>query len=79
MSEWGMYIELEESKCEGMIRLRDISGDYFTYDEDNYQVIGNNTKTTINLGQKLIIKVKEADLVRKRLDFELVDFAEVED
>lgn len=76
MSEWGIYVELEESKCEGMIRLRDISGDYFTYDEDNYEVVGNNTKTKINLGQKLIIKVKEADLVRKRLDFELIDFAE---
>jgi len=76
MSEWGIYIELEENKCEGMIRLRDIAGDYFTYDEDNYQVVGNNTKTKINLGQRLLIKVKEADLVRKRLDFELIDFAD---
>ncbi len=76
MSEWGIYVELDGSKCEGMIRLRDISGDYFTYDEENYQVVGNNTKTRINLGQKLLIKVKDADLVRKRLDFELIDFAE---
>lgn len=76
MSEWGIYVELENSHCEGMIRLRDISGDYFTYDDENYQVIGNNTKATINLGQKLIIRVKEADLVRKRLDFELVEVKE---
>ncbi len=76
MSEWGLYVELEESHCEGMIRLRDISGDYFVFDEDNYQVIGHNTQQKINLGDKLVIKVKEADLVRKRLDFELIEVLE---
>lgn len=78
MSEWGIYVELEESHCEGMVRLRDISGDYFMFDEDNFQVIGHNTRQKLNLGDKVVIKVKEADLVRKRLDFDLVGIYEEE-
>jgi exoribonuclease R len=76
MSEWGVYVELEESKCEGMIRLRDLQGDYFYFDEDNFQVVGNNSGAVINLGAKLRIKVLEADLVKRRLDFGLVEVLE---
>lgn len=76
LSEWGIYVEIEDNHCEGMIRLRDLSGDYFTFDEENYRVVGHNTGKTVNLGDKLRIQVKEADLVRRRLDFELVDYVE---
>lgn len=76
MSEWGVYVELEDSKCEGMIRLKDLAGDYFMFDEENFQVKGHNTGVVINLGAKLKIKVLEADLVKRRLDFALVEVLE---
>tara|TARA_B100000508_G_scaffold135364_1_gene127055 strand:- start:14794 stop:16941 length:2148 start_codon:yes stop_codon:yes gene_type:complete len=76
MSEWGVYVELEDSKCEGMIRLRDLSEDYFTFDEKNFQVVGQRTGSVINLGAKLKVKVLEADLGNRRLDFGLVEVLE---
>jgi ribonuclease R len=76
MSEWGFYVEVEETKCEGMVRLKELEGDYFYFDEANFQVIGHNTKAVINLGAKVNIRVKKADLERKRLDYELVEILE---
>jgi len=73
VTEWGIYVELEENKCEGMIRLKDLHGDFFHFDQPNYRVIGNNSGKIINLGDRLNIRVKNADLVRRQLDFELID------
>lgn len=72
VTEWGIYIEINENKCEGMIRLREISGDYYFFDEQNYRIIGHNTKRIYQLGDTITIRVKEADLANRRLDFELV-------
>lgn len=72
VTEWGMYVELLESKCEGMISLQDIESDYFITDRENYCVVGQASGETYRLGDLIKIRVKNADLVKKQLDFQLV-------
>lgn len=71
VSEWGIYVEIIENKCEGMVRLREISGDYFTFDENLHRIVGHNTGKIYQLGDAVEITVKEADLANRRLDFML--------
>ncbi len=72
VTEWGMYIEIIENKCEGMVRLRDISDDFYTLDEKNYAIIGQRKKKVYQLGDEVKIKVKNVDLTKKQIDFTLV-------
>lgn len=72
VTEWGMYVEIIENKCEGMIRLRDISDDFYTLDEKNYAIIGQRKKKVYQLGDDVRIKVKSVDLTKKQIDFSLV-------
>ncbi|RYE20383.1 MAG: S1 RNA-binding domain-containing protein, partial [Sphingobacteriaceae bacterium] len=72
VTEWGMYVEIEENKCEGMIRLRDITDDFYTLDEKNYAIIGQRKKKIYQLGDEVQIKVKSVDLTKKQIDFSLV-------
>ncbi|MGV8879728.1 MAG: ribonuclease R [Sphingobacteriaceae bacterium] len=72
VTEWGMYVEIEENKCEGMIRLRDISDDFYTLDEKNYAIIGQRKKKVYQLGDEVNIRVKTVDLAKKQIDFTLV-------
>ncbi|OCX53534.1 ribonuclease R [Mucilaginibacter sp. PPCGB 2223] len=72
VTEWGMYVEIVDNKCEGMIRLRDISDDFYTLDEKNYAIIGQRKKKTYRLGDEVRIKVKNVDLTKKQIDFTLV-------
>ncbi len=72
VTEWGMYVEIEENKCEGMIRLRDITDDFYTLDEKNYAIIGQRKKKVYQLGDEVQIKVKSVDLTKKQIDFSLV-------
>ncbi|NCD70188.1 ribonuclease R [Mucilaginibacter agri] len=72
VTEWGMYVEIIENKCEGMIRLRDISDDFYTLDEKNYAIIGQRKKKVYQLGDEVRIKVKTVDLTKKQIDFSLV-------
>jgi ribonuclease R/exosome complex exonuclease DIS3/RRP44 len=76
VTEWGIYVEIIENKCEGMVRLRDINGDHYEFDQETYSIIGKNTKHQITLGDEVIVKVKNADLVRKQLDFYLIGVKE---
>jgi ribonuclease R/exosome complex exonuclease DIS3/RRP44 len=71
VTEWGIYVEIVENKCEGMVRLREISGDYFTFDEGQHRIVGHNTGKIYQLGDEVNIVVKSADLANRRLDFEL--------
>ena len=71
VSKWGIFVEIIENKCEGMIRLKDMNQDYFYLDEDNYQVIGNNTNQKYKLGDEIYIKIKNADFKKREIDFEL--------
>ena len=72
VTQWGIYVEIVENKCEGMIRLSDIKSDHFEFDQDKYAVIGKKTKQEITLGDEIYVRVKNADLVKKNLDFTLV-------
>ena len=69
VTEWGMYVEIIENKCEGMVRIRDISGDYYTFDQENYALVGERTKNKYQLGDQVQVKVKKADLLKRHLDF----------
>ncbi|MBS7565054.1 ribonuclease R [Mucilaginibacter sp. Bleaf8] len=72
VTEWGMYVQIIENNCEGMIRLRDISDDFYTLDEKNYAIIGQRKKKAYQLGDEVQIKVKNVDLVKKQIDFSLI-------
>ena len=76
VTDWGIYVEIEENKCEGMVRIRDIKDDYYKFDQDEYALIGETTKNSYQLGEEVIVKVKNADLVKKHLDFRLIGKAE---
>lgn len=69
VTEWGIYVEIMENKCEGMVRIRDIKDDYYTFDDKQYALVGEVSKNVIQLGDEVIVKVKNADLVKKQLDF----------
>ncbi len=72
VTEWGIYVEIIENKCEGMVRIRDIKGDYYIFDEKQYAIVGENTKTTYQLGDEVVVMVKNTDLVKRHLDFSLI-------
>jgi ribonuclease R len=72
VTEWGMYVEVADNRCEGMIPLRSLSGDVYIYDAKTYCIRGVNKKQTYRLGSKVMIKVKAADLMKRQIDFELV-------
>lgn len=72
VTEWGMYVEIEENKCEGMVRLRDISDDFYTLDEKNYCIIGQKKKRVYQMGDEVKIKVKKVDLAKRQIDFTLL-------
>ena len=69
VTEWGIYVEIVENKCEGMVRVRDIKEDYYVFDEKQYAYIGEMYKGLLQLGDEVFVKVKNADLVKKQLDF----------
>ncbi len=72
VSKWGIFVEIKENKCEGMVRMSDMDDDYYYLDEENYRVIGNNKKKEYKLGSPVRILIKKADLQKKELDFVLV-------
>ncbi len=72
VTEWGIYVEIIENKCEGMVRIRDIKGDYYIFDEKQYAIVGERTKKTYQLGDEVIVMVKNTDLVKRHLDFALI-------
>jgi len=72
VSKWGIFAEIEGTRCEGMIRLRDMEDDFYYLDEENYQIIGQRHGQRFKLGDKLKIRVKRIDLARKQMDYELV-------
>ena len=73
VTEWGLYVELNENKCEGMIPIRDLGDDYYEFDEKNYCLRGRRKHRTYSLGDAITIKVARANLEKKQLDFALVE------
>ena len=72
VTEWGIYVELNENKCEGMIAIRDLGNDFYEFDDKNYCIIGRHHHKKYQLGDELTVKIAKADLVKKRLDLALV-------
>jgi ribonuclease R len=72
VTEWGIYVEIIENKCEGMVRIRDIKEDYYTFDEKQYALVGATSHGLLQLGDEIYVKVKNADLVKKQLDFHFI-------
>lgn len=72
VTEWGLYVELNENKCEGLVPIRDLDDDYYEFDDKNYCLIGRRKKRQYRLGDAITIKVAQANLERKQLDFMLV-------
>lgn len=73
VTEWGIYVELVENKCEGMIPIRDLDDDYYTFDEKNYCLVGRRYHKKFQLGDELTVRVAKANLDKKQLDFVLAD------
>ncbi|MBR4300303.1 MAG: ribonuclease R [Bacteroidales bacterium] len=76
VSKWGIYAEIEENKCEGMISLGSLQDDYYYLDEDNYQVIGRRYGRQYKLGDSIRIKVLRVDMEKKQMDFALIETEE---
>lgn len=72
VTEWGIYVEIEPTKVEGMVSLRDIKDDFFIFDEKNYCVIGKSSRVKFTLGDKVKIKVSKVNIEQKLIDYELV-------
>ncbi|WP_452219106.1 ribonuclease R [Lacinutrix undariae] len=72
VTDWGIYVEIVQNKCEGMVSVRDMKDDHYQFDEDHFALVGKNNKTMYQLGDEVIVKVKNTDLVKKHLDFNLV-------
>lgn len=72
VTEFGIYVEVDDSKCEGMVPLRDLVDDYYEFDEKNYRLVGRRRHRTYSIGDRVRIKVARANLDRRLLDFALV-------
>ncbi|KKL03764.1 hypothetical protein LCGC14_2622880, partial [marine sediment metagenome] len=71
-TEWGIYVELVDNKCEGMVSMRDLTDDFYDYNEDNFSLEGKKTGKKFQLGDDLKVVVARANLARRQLDFKLV-------
>jgi ribonuclease R len=76
VTEWGIYVEIISNKCEGMVRLQDLRDDHYVFDRDEFAVIGSRTHQMYRLGDEVFVKVKNADLVKKHLDFTMIGLKE---
>jgi ribonuclease R len=73
VTEWGVYVEITETKCEGMIRLQDMDDDYYDFDQKNMRLIGSKTKKMITLGDKVKVRVVKTDIDRRTIDLQFAD------
>ncbi|MCM1331428.1 MAG: ribonuclease R [Bacteroides sp.] len=73
VTEWGLYVELNENKCEGLVPIRDLADDYYDFDERNYCLIGRRTHTRYSLGDRVRVQVARANIEKKIVDFALLD------
>ena len=73
VTEWGLYVELNENKCEGLVPVRDLDDDYYEFDEKNYCLRGRRKNKIYSLGDAITVRVARANLENKQLDFELIE------
>ena len=74
LTDWGIYVEIVENKCEGMVSIKSIVDDFYEFDEEEYAIIGRHTERKFEIGDELKIEVVNANLSRRQLDYKLVDF-----
>ncbi|WP_282042155.1 ribonuclease R [Winogradskyella flava] len=79
VTDWGIYVEIISNKCEGMVSVRDMKDDTYDFDQSHYAMVGRKTGTMYQLGDEVIVKVKNTDLVKKHLDFYMVGKPTLED
>ena len=72
VTEWGIYVEILQNKCEGMVRIKDMGGDHYDYFPDKKKVVGRRTKNEFGLGQRVTIRVKKTNVERRTIDFQFV-------
>ena len=77
VTEWGIFIEIVETKCEGMVRMVDMKDDYYEFDEENFRVFGRSNKKMYTLGDTVYVRVKSTDIDRRTIDLEFVDEPEM--
>ena len=73
LTEWGIYVEIVENKCEGMISIKSIVDDFYEFDEEEYMIVGRHSGRKFEIGDELKIEVVNANLSRSQLDYKLVD------
>jgi ribonuclease R len=79
VTEWGIFVEIVETKCEGMIRMSDMTDDFYEFDEKRYRVVGRKTKKIFTLGDRIMVRVKKTDIDRRTIDLALADGSEERD
>lgn len=72
MTEWGIFVEITETKCEGMVRVSSLKDDFYEFDEKNYCMIGKRNKRMFTLGDKVTVMVVDTDIDRRTIDLEFV-------
>ncbi len=72
VTEFGVFVEITENSCEGLVRMQDLSDDFYEFDKDNYRIIGQRTKKMYTFGDAVVVRVKETNLARRSMDFALV-------
>ena len=72
VSKWGLYVELKGNKCEGLVRYDDMPGDFYYLDEENFRVIGQESRRILQLGDEVKVRVKNVNLLKRQMDFELI-------
>ena len=73
VTQWGFYVELNDTKCEGLVAINELEGDYYEFDEENYCIVGRHHRKVYQLGDQVLVKVVKANLVARQLDFALVE------
>jgi ribonuclease R len=72
ITDWGIFVEIDENHIEGLVALRDMTDDFYNFDQENYTLVGRATGRRFTLGDVVRIRVKRTDLQKRQLDFELV-------
>jgi ribonuclease R len=78
LTDWGIYVEIVENKCEGMVSIKSIMDDFYEFDEEEYKIVGRHSGRVFEIGDPLRIEVLHANLSRRQLDYKLVDFEQEE-
>jgi len=76
VTEWGIFVEIKENRCEGMVRLRDLPDDFYAFDEESMSVIGSSTGNTYTLGDSVMVKVVDVSVEKRQIDMALIGWPE---